>query len=684
MAEQETIMNISVTWRGNQLNVDVPVNATMEDLGSKLQKLTNVIPSTLRLLIPYSCNKGSKLVYPFSEEHSKCRLNDFGTHERKTMRMMGVFSNEIEEVSDSSTRPDLRLAGFAEEDNRLRQRMAEDHPISKLPKGIYIFCDFRTLQIPGIELNPPAMEALKIMHTLASDPGIVAIMNKHRWRVGIMSELAPVGYVGVSPQCILGFNKNQGEEISLRLRTDDLKGFRKYESIKKTLLHELAHMVYSEHDENFFALDKQLNQEAISLDWTKSRSRMLMGNKNLRAYEMEFHQTTPKVYKLGGASSDKLADARTSSVQAAYGRFLSAPINTLENQLSGGSTTARVETDVCGSVSEKPNFPKFIPGMVHDPDLKDDDLRSLNNDDKREGEPDGCWGNLVDLKDGEPDPDDSVTKAVEVVFRRSAKGQNIFSEEPDPDDCLEKKCCADKKSAPENGSVHHRTANTLVQNAASEPDPDDSATVIHDEQDHECVSLTKVAACISHNHAVDSWNAKCPIEEIGMDEPDPDDLPEQETTNSSCMEIDEQDKLKECRTLHIDDHLTKLNEDPEIKRIQDPVSVVCTRLDRAIKTLRSETSATEAVSILQTLLKIVRNVIEHPSETKFRRLRKGNPIFQKYVANHKAAMEILAAVGFCNDVTYDEMGGSETFLVLKRNDLGLLWLAKSSLEVSIA
>lgn len=36
--------------------------------------------------------------------------------------------------------------------------------------------------------------------------------------------------------------QNRGEEISLRLRTDDLKGFRKYESIKKTLLHELVLM----------------------------------------------------------------------------------------------------------------------------------------------------------------------------------------------------------------------------------------------------------------------------------------------------------------------------------------------------------------------------------------------------------------------------------------------------------
>lgn len=36
------------------------------------------------------------------------------------------------------------------------------------------------------------------------------------------------------------FLQNRGEEISLRLRTDDLRGFRKYDSIKKTLLHELV------------------------------------------------------------------------------------------------------------------------------------------------------------------------------------------------------------------------------------------------------------------------------------------------------------------------------------------------------------------------------------------------------------------------------------------------------------
>lgn len=46
-------------------------------------------------------------------------------------------------------------------------------------------------------------------------------------------------------------------------------------------------------------------------------------------------------------------------------------------------------------------------------------------------------------------------------------------------------------------------------------------------------------------------------------------------------------------------------------------------------------------------------------------------------------MEVLTLVGFCEDVIADEIGRAETFLVLKRNDPGLLWLAKSSLELFI-
>ena len=92
--------------------------------------------------------------------------------------------------------------------------------------GAYIFRRFEAWQHPG--LSPVPSEALKLLHRLAADPGIVGIMTKHHWSVGLLSEMPPEGKVGVSPVCILGVNINAGQEISLRLRTDDLKGFRRY------------------------------------------------------------------------------------------------------------------------------------------------------------------------------------------------------------------------------------------------------------------------------------------------------------------------------------------------------------------------------------------------------------------------------------------------------------------------
>lgn len=57
------------------------------------------------------------------------------------------------------------------------------------------------------------------------------IMKEKGWKVGLLSEMPPEGKAGVSEMCVLGYNVNKGQEISLRLRTDDLKGFRKYRQV---------------------------------------------------------------------------------------------------------------------------------------------------------------------------------------------------------------------------------------------------------------------------------------------------------------------------------------------------------------------------------------------------------------------------------------------------------------------
>ena len=71
----------------------------------------------------------------------------------------------------------------------------------------------------------------------------------------------PVGLVGVSAVCTLGLNKNKGQEILLRIRTDDLRGFRKALTIRKVLYHELAHNVHSAHAGHFHALMAQIERE---------------------------------------------------------------------------------------------------------------------------------------------------------------------------------------------------------------------------------------------------------------------------------------------------------------------------------------------------------------------------------------------------------------------------------------
>ncbi|CAL4999605.1 unnamed protein product [Urochloa decumbens] len=658
---ENRIARISVTWRGRQLDVDADPSCTVKEFGQLLQDLTSVKPETLKLIVPQSTNKGSKLITPFSDPHSSLTLNEVAISEGKPIKMMGVFDDEIEEVSDNGKRTDLRIIGFDEEEQRLRQRSsARPHISLKLPQGQYIFCDFRTLHLPGIELNPPPSEALKRMHMLACDPGIIAIMNKHKWRVGIMTEMAPVGYVGVSPKCILGFNKNMGEEISLRLRTDDLKGFRKYESIKKTLLHELAHMVHSEHDANFFALNKQLNEEAASLDWTKSRGQMLSGRKIFDSYGDEFDLEpgiTAAGHRLGGESSS-LANARALSGAAAYQRFLNASAK--------GDHVSGTEIE-CSPVVIPQDFVQETVKVEPDPDdamhvdlsivtLGSLDSRSLAGQNTTVGysEPDpndaGMQSSVGCL---EPDPDDSNIN----ILKQELSFDGRHHSEPDPDDGA-------SEFVLESGNkmeVDSELTNN-IRVLKSEPDPDNSSNAIVKQ---------KLVTDGEHGKEPDADDRTCLVVSKSGDETK---VMKEQSRTSTVLKAEPDP----------DDRIGDLNSN-ELQRIEEPVSALCARLQKSIEMLRLQATPAEADSAIQTLFKIIKNVIEHPNDIKYKRLRKSNPHFQRSVANYKAAaMEVLELIGFCEDVVSDEIGRAETYLVLKRNDPGLLWLAKSSLEVSLA
>ncbi|KAM5580501.1 hypothetical protein ABKV19_009976 [Rosa sericea] len=640
-----SVHNVEVIWRGNKITVEIDSDATVKKLGHELQRLTNVKADTMRLIVPQLPNKTSRLLSPFSDEHERLSLQETSILEGKSIRMMGAFENEVDEVLQNA-KANLRIAGFDEEEKRLRQRMSDrPHTSLKLPQGPYVFSDFRTLQLPGIELNPPASEALKIMHMLAADPGIVAVMNKHRWHVGIMTEMAPVGYVGISPKCLLGFNKNKGEEISLRLRTDDLKGFRKYASIKKTLLHEL------------------LNQEAESLDWTRSRGHTLSGARYTEHYENSYvGERSNSSHKLGGNMPDQLASARASSVAAAYHRLATAS----DDSISEVHEQSHLDGFVF-HVHEKDEHKNFSGKR----DLEIESSYKVQRQNDLEPDPDDCFGNENKF---EPSLDDSQGTD-ESCSKSTGSRKNV---EPDPDNleaCL--KC--DIIAEPE--PLHTQEMEILEsrfqpRNNVDEPDPDDYDVKRDDLGSNSNGNITRPGKDESLVTETTKYEANL---RKAYEEPDPDASMSNGIIQPVSRSKDDLVLPNEISSMQIDEPDP---DDQEIQIIQDPVSVACKRMQKTIEMLQAEVNPTQATTALQTLFKIIRNVLEHPGESKYRRLRKANPMIQKNVANYKAAMEFLFLIGF-NENVVDEIGRPETYLVLKRDDPGLLWLAKSSLETCI-
>ena len=113
---------------------------------------------------------------------------------------------------------------------------------------------------------PGPTRSQKFLERLRDDPGIKASMRKHKFSVGVLTEMNPAEHTTHESRT-LGLNRNRGEVIELRLRTDAYDGYRDYKIIRDTLCHELAHNVFGDHDRNFWDLCKSIEKEVREADW---------------------------------------------------------------------------------------------------------------------------------------------------------------------------------------------------------------------------------------------------------------------------------------------------------------------------------------------------------------------------------------------------------------------------------
>jgi hypothetical protein len=183
---------------------------------------------------------------------------------------MASTAAEVQRVKN--IRPDPLVKGFDQEDrDNLRRAQRTARLENENPWGSGAIQDsefnFDRFEVLYKRTIPPPFDAEKLLKKLATDPAIVNIMAKNKFKVGTLCELDPEdadmeqASKGESDKCLLGWNRNFGERIALRLRTDDFQSFRNYSSIANTLIHELVHNIHGAHNDDFWRLFNQFKEE---------------------------------------------------------------------------------------------------------------------------------------------------------------------------------------------------------------------------------------------------------------------------------------------------------------------------------------------------------------------------------------------------------------------------------------
>ncbi|KAI1634024.1 ubiquitin/metalloprotease fusion protein [Biscogniauxia mediterranea] len=249
---------ITLTHHGKEHTLEMDSSATLADLSVKIQDTFFIPASNQKLMV----SKLGMLKSPF-DNRPITDLRD------KKITLLGASSAEVASLNAASQKAAAREAHLAS----VRRNPPKAFSASSSPAARQRAQDdnqYTFMALRPLPFLPQPERSLAFLERLKADPGIRAAMRKHKFSVGLLTEMDPTAYTAESHEGttrILGLNHNHGEKIELRLRTDAYDGYRDYKTIRKTLCHELAHNVHSEHDRQFWDLCHQIEREVARDDW---------------------------------------------------------------------------------------------------------------------------------------------------------------------------------------------------------------------------------------------------------------------------------------------------------------------------------------------------------------------------------------------------------------------------------
>jgi hypothetical protein len=254
------MVSITLTHHGKEHTFDLASDATVSDLVAEIQDVLHIPIDNQKLMVA----KLGMLKAPFRDSNTNTS-RPVADLENKKITLLGTSSAEIASLQAASEKATAREAHLASARRNLPKAYSRRDQKRAQEDSQYTFMTLRPL--PNL---PHPERSLAFLERLKNDPGIRAAMRAHKFSVGLLTEMDPLSYTESNHEGttrILGLNRNQGEVIELRLRTDAYDGYRSYKVIRNTLCHELAHNVHGPHDRQFWDLCHQIEREVAKADW---------------------------------------------------------------------------------------------------------------------------------------------------------------------------------------------------------------------------------------------------------------------------------------------------------------------------------------------------------------------------------------------------------------------------------
>ncbi|PYH81471.1 WLM-domain-containing protein [Aspergillus uvarum CBS 121591] len=276
---QHPQLELTIHHRNTPHTLTLPATATLHDLTLQLETHLNIPASHQKLLItpppPRHLIPGTlKPPLPATQAALPLTTTLPLTSPRFKLTVLGSPTREITTLNaqgaDQAAREQRRLTTHAQyaataTPSAVSSSLSRIHTISsENDTSQYTF--HRLLPLPHL---PNPQRSHDFLARLRDDPGIRSAMRIHKFSVPVLTEMDPVEHTTAHSRT-LGLNRNKGEVIELRLRTDAYDGYRDYRTIRKTLCHELAHCVHSDHDRLFWELTGRIEREVERGDYTRS------------------------------------------------------------------------------------------------------------------------------------------------------------------------------------------------------------------------------------------------------------------------------------------------------------------------------------------------------------------------------------------------------------------------------